>query len=258
MGFKQHEACPNCGSKDNLARYDDGGAFCFGCHYREARTHAPMRNMSTEGDDKYHHPMPDDCGTHFGQAAVAWLASFHLDVPTAIRHGVVWSPSREQLIYTLGNCWQARNFGQGGGNQGRPRSKNFTSGDVNECLHIYSNVSGRSSSAEGERETLAGEGLEPTLVIVEDPVSAIRIASAGGTFDSMPLLGSHLASSRLNAVAGLYDDLVFWLDSDKYKEARGMCDKAKYMGLSARTIFTELDPKCYTNSQINEILVDSI
>lgn len=32
-----HEPCPKCGSKDNLARYDDGHAYCFstGCDYYE-------------------------------------------------------------------------------------------------------------------------------------------------------------------------------------------------------------------------------
>lgn len=35
-----HEPCPKCGSKDNLARYDDGHAYCFGinCDYREHGT----------------------------------------------------------------------------------------------------------------------------------------------------------------------------------------------------------------------------
>ena len=33
--FLRHEACPNCKSRDNLARYDDGHAFCFGCDYYE-------------------------------------------------------------------------------------------------------------------------------------------------------------------------------------------------------------------------------
>lgn len=31
------EPCPKCGSKDNLARYDDGHGFCFGCGYYEAK-----------------------------------------------------------------------------------------------------------------------------------------------------------------------------------------------------------------------------
>ncbi len=37
--FIQHEACPSCGSKDNLARYDDGHGFCFGCGHHEKGEH---------------------------------------------------------------------------------------------------------------------------------------------------------------------------------------------------------------------------
>jgi len=33
--FLQKEPCPSCGSRDNLARYDDGHGFCFGCGYYE-------------------------------------------------------------------------------------------------------------------------------------------------------------------------------------------------------------------------------
>lgn len=33
--FLRHEPCPECGSRDNLARYADGGAYCFGCKYHE-------------------------------------------------------------------------------------------------------------------------------------------------------------------------------------------------------------------------------
>lgn len=36
--YSHKEPCPNCGSKDNLARYDDGHAYCFGCEYREPAT----------------------------------------------------------------------------------------------------------------------------------------------------------------------------------------------------------------------------
>src|ERR1700722_5035241 len=35
--FTGHEPCPNCKSKDNLARYDDGHAYCFGCGYVEVK-----------------------------------------------------------------------------------------------------------------------------------------------------------------------------------------------------------------------------
>ena len=33
--FLRHEPCPSCGSKDNLARYVDGSAYCFGCKHHE-------------------------------------------------------------------------------------------------------------------------------------------------------------------------------------------------------------------------------
>lgn len=50
VGFVQHEPCPNCGSKDNLARYSDGHAYCFGCsHYEKAdgqADNAPRKDCS--------------------------------------------------------------------------------------------------------------------------------------------------------------------------------------------------------------------
>ena len=33
--FTNHEPCPECASTDNLARYTDGHAYCFGCGYYE-------------------------------------------------------------------------------------------------------------------------------------------------------------------------------------------------------------------------------
>lgn len=41
-----HEPCPKCGSRDNLARYEDGGAHCFsaGCGYFEKAGGTPMEH----------------------------------------------------------------------------------------------------------------------------------------------------------------------------------------------------------------------
>jgi twinkle protein len=43
--FVAHEPCPECGSDDNLARYSDGHAFCFGCNYY---AHADGEKASSE------------------------------------------------------------------------------------------------------------------------------------------------------------------------------------------------------------------
>jgi Zn ribbon nucleic-acid-binding protein len=29
--FSHHEACPKCGSRDNVGVWKDGGKYCFGC-----------------------------------------------------------------------------------------------------------------------------------------------------------------------------------------------------------------------------------
>ena len=34
--FLRHEPCPKCSSRDNLARFTDGHAYCFGCSYYES------------------------------------------------------------------------------------------------------------------------------------------------------------------------------------------------------------------------------
>ena len=44
--FVKHEACPECGSKDNLARYTDGHAYCFGCSYFEGAS-GPTQHKET-------------------------------------------------------------------------------------------------------------------------------------------------------------------------------------------------------------------
>src|SRR5579872_3696541 len=46
-----HEPCPSCGSKDNLARYDDGTAYCFGCkHYEHGDGTTGVREDEPERD----------------------------------------------------------------------------------------------------------------------------------------------------------------------------------------------------------------
>lgn len=250
MSFVNHEPCGRCGSRNNVARYADGGSWCFGCHKHERPTHAPWKfsvgtDVSVEVQTSPR--IPEDAGTAFSQEAVEWLAKFHLDIPTALKYEVLFSPSRHQIIYQMGNVWQARNLRMGMGNSGRPRSKNFTSGDVNECHHIYGSIGGSDSDSPVQL-------VSSTLVLVEDPVSAIRIASGSSGCDAMPLLGSHLATKRLNAIAGLYRDLVFYLDHDKLKESRLMAEKASLIGCNTRVIYTPLDPKEYTDSDLKEYL----
>lgn len=44
--FVRHEPCPSCGSSNNLARYTDGHAFCFGCRHYEKAENGEHMNQS--------------------------------------------------------------------------------------------------------------------------------------------------------------------------------------------------------------------
>jgi twinkle protein len=48
--FLHHEPCPNCGSSDNLGRYTDGHAWCFGCgHHEKGEGVSSRPHLSTHG-----------------------------------------------------------------------------------------------------------------------------------------------------------------------------------------------------------------
>jgi len=46
--FLRHEACDNCGSKDNKGVYSDGHTFCFGCGHRTGRSGEAGAGSGTE------------------------------------------------------------------------------------------------------------------------------------------------------------------------------------------------------------------
>ena len=255
--FVRHEPCPNCGSRDNLGRYDDGSAFCFGCEYRERATHYRPK-VTDEHINREIPALPDDTSTNYSAEAVAWLGQYHLSIEESIKAGIRWSDSKQQLIFLLEDgCWQARNFY----GPVKAKRKYFTAGNVNDSIKLYlvsqQPVAQLRSSTEQEKEESQGNR---TLAVVEDCVSAIRIAgcdAAGGACDAMPVLGSHVSRERLCRIARLYSHLIIWLDHDKFKEAQALASSAKMLGLSSRLIYTDLDPKCYTDEELTTYIKDT-
>jgi len=244
--FIRHEPCSRCGSRDNFARYSDGGGFCFGCGWTERNTTSPWVTEHTrsesadEGAEVY--TMPEDSSTSFGDGACQYLSKSGVSVQCAIERGLRYSNSTEQLLFPYYNsegkltCLQARNFNK----SKSERAKYFNKGSPSSVLPIYS-VNGPNSFLK-------------TLVITEDALSAIRIASQ---CDAMPALGTYVPVKKIVALAASYEFIIVWLDHDKWREAREIADNCKWLGLSAKTVFTELDPKAYTDEQINKYLTGS-
>jgi hypothetical protein len=234
--FVKHAPCPRCGSRDNLGTYDDGSSFCFGCHYSRRPTssghHVPVDGIS-HSEDLNVQLSPYLCFDFPGHV-VDWLARYDISVAEAIKHGWKYDPQRDQLVFIFYGVdgepavVQARNFAA------TARTKYYNSGSPGDVLPIFS--SGNPSR---------------TLAVVEDAVSAVRIARQ---IDAMPCLGSHLPVKKLIRLQPSYEVLLVWLDSDKLKEAWEIADRAKWIGFSARTIYTEKDPKEYSDEEIKKLV----
>jgi hypothetical protein len=234
--FVKHESCPQCGSRDNLGRYSDGSAFCFGCHYTERGTHSPFvgerdgKNESTSDGIRF----PDDATNVIGAQALEWLSKYSIGVDDVLRAKFKWSPYWEQLLMPFYDrdrqlvCLQAKNFNP----KRASKAKYYNIGDKNEAFTVY-----------GTRGN--------TLVLTEDAVSALKVSKIA---DAMPLLGTTLPRNKLGALRASYGRLIVWLDRDKWREGREIADAAKLLGLSTMAILTDKDPKEFSLEDIKGLI----
>lgn len=234
--FLRHVPCPMCGSSDAGTEYKDGGFYCFSC-----KRHGGVRRsgfLADARDEPKLKPLPQDASTEYGTQATQWIQQYGLSIQELFQRGVLWSETRKQLIYTWKNdsgdllLWQARNFSP------TARSKCYTSGPSEDVLPIYY------CREQPPRK-------EDLLVIVEDPVSAMKIARWS---DAMPCLGNTLPPNKLKRLVGLYSTFLVWLDSDMLPNTQQMVQRLEMLGAKASLEVTEEDPKSQTDVFIQNVL----
>lgn len=235
--FVHHEPCPKCGSRDNLARYDDGSAFCFGCRYYEsANIKYIVESSHTTKEERDIRSEEQAWNAHFSPECVGWLGKYEINVSTALKRGFLWHPQRQQLVFPFRNedgkviAYQVRNFSP------KATTRYFTQGDINSLTPIYVKNS--------EKRT-------DTLVLVEDVISAVKCAEY---LDAMPCLGSAIPPDKLKRLVKLYGRFVVWLDSNMMKNAMKMCERLDYMGAFISLVHTPLDPKEYSYTELQKTL----
>lgn len=229
--FVKHEPCSKCGSRDNLARYDDGSAYCFGCGHTERSTNYVPRTVEAITKEI---KLPADSSTQIDKVALDWLHKYNITDTERIKYRMLWSAEKQQLIFPLydGNsnllAWQARCFDP------NAKAKYFSQGKIHEVLYFC-----------GKKTT--------PLILVEDLLSAIKIGRIGV---AMPLFGSEASTTLLMRLKAHYNGIIVWLDSDKWKNSHDIVNRAKSIGLPAMSVFTNLDPKEYTDDKIKFFLTN--
>jgi len=231
--FVKHTSCDKCGSSDAKAIYDDGSSFCFSC---KSATNGSViaRIKGNQPLEQNNRGLPSDCCSHFTGSSLEWLTRYGFSIEDLLKHGVRYSPKYNQVVYTWPNTdvWQARSISP---------KKLFTSGNHDNVLLLYYSKPGVTR-----------------CVLTEDPLSGIKIASAGpfsGLWsDAMPLLGTHLPSAKLRGLKRLYSRVDVFLDHDKFKDASRLSSRLKLLGLESHAYLHELDPKEIPYEELAKIL----
>lgn len=100
--------------------------------------------------------------------------------------------------------------------------------------------------------SLLGQHDNHQVVVTEDALSAAKVSRHTHAW---PALGTQFQLHKLVYLQKRgFQEVVVWLDADKWREGREICEKAQWMGLSARAIYSEHDPKSYSDEQILEYL----
>lgn len=261
--FVKHASCERCGSRDNVAWYSNGTGFCFGCgaFYRDlsgvSRSNHRQNAHASKSDDTTGQrtnlgenvkaesssavqlrPPPSDFGTYFPTIVVEWMKQYDIDVIDMMKYHVKWSPSREQLLYFFYGegtdlvLWQARNFRLGTAHKDRF----FTGGKPEEVVAAY----------------YPEQGAGKTAVIVEDCASGIKCAKSG--FTGVPVFGAKMSAGKMNRICQMFENVVWWLDSDKFNESAKQSNLCKILGANSRVINTTYDPKEYSVVEMQGLL----
>jgi Zn ribbon nucleic-acid-binding protein len=232
-----HEPCPRCLSRDNLGRWEDGHAWCFGCGYREP----PRRTISNSIRKEEFNT--DDGGLWGGDPPVysipnvpfRWIKQYGITNKEIEEFKLAWQPRRERLVlpfYENGEVvfFQGRNFKE-------DQPKYVTYGKRTQ-FHIFDK-----------------KGDSDSLIFVEDYISAIKVSRVTAAY---PLLGAHIPDSLLERARRRFETLGVWLDADKLKEASRAVLRGSMMGLKMFRIYSPKDPKEYSTNEIIELIEHSI
>ena len=242
-----HTNCPNCGSRDNLAVYEDH-THCYGCkqHIDKITINPQLINKIKKNKKNDNNTdLPDDYSRHLPLVALEWLKQYEITAQETHKHRMGWSNEGKVIfkdtkrecdykpllifpvydIYGNLTMWQARYFGD------NPKAPKYYTRGAKDVIHMI--------------------GEHGPIVLVEDLISAIKI---GRNHRAIPLWGSSINLDLLVRLHHMTDSFLIWLDRDKFKDAQKAANRARQYFKHVEVIATDLDPKCYDNHALQTII----
>lgn len=241
--------CPSCGSQHKGKPFCvyENGAHCFSCGYTKSYDHS----YTMARDVQIHRTsFPDACfdPAQFSITNLKWLAKYHVDAAT-IKKYLIAETRNGGLILPY-----------------------FKDGQL-MCYQTRWNVEPRLIVSRGSKIPALFTILESrTLVIVEDFISAIRLADH---VHAVCLWGTKAPYLYLKMWFKQYDNILVCLDNDKDKKTNSGQEAAKKIcntlnsilqsnnkrygfgqsdDKTIKLVVTDCDPKCYSPSELKQLI----
>jgi hypothetical protein len=243
MSFLKHKECKDCGSSDARGVYKDGSEHCFSCGKHQFPENKSLESLEKQGNSKSQDvyfsknvELPIDFSENIPKEPLMWLEKYGITKQDIFINSIGWSESLGMLIFPYFDdednvfFWQGRYFPA-------KKPKVFTCGLTSDI--VFTNY----------------DSNERAVVIVEDPVSAIKV---GKQISCLPLFGSHLSLNKARQLAKNFEYLIMWLDSDKLKTSQLTVDQFSSLFKSVTLIYTEKDPKECTHKEIDLKLSEAL
>lgn len=262
--------CWKCGGKKTASISNLGkhySVFCFKCKEVETQDPPPMTaqerlalRRAMEEFEAQEPTLPDDFTTDIPMQGLLWLSKGGLHLDDIHKHGFGWSERLRRCIMpvvdSLGNLTaiQARRVEDGPGPKylgqiwSGPRP-------VFEARHSVGPLVSQTPEHSGAAPTRGIHApLGRILVLTEDILSACRV---GKVCTAWSLLGTNLMPAVINRIASSpYTDIVIWMDDDEagINARRKMLRQLGAVGIEARAIRSDRDPKHHTLEEMKELL----
>ena len=269
--FLYHEACDDCGSKDNRAVFSDGHKWCFGCETftpassdgQLAKLLAPKEQKEEKNNKNDSNPLPLDFSYSIPKLGIDWISEYGISDVEIARLKLGWSYNfyRANLIgktdgvkfhyghMSVGTLifpfypepgvfagWQGRTFPISENLRRQysiPKYLTFTKPGF---LPLYRNFSDTHS-----------------VCIVEDVLSAVKVSRQ---MSCMALLKASVGVGRLAELGRTWKRLVIWIDSDMTERAFEIERTARPFFDLVEIISTPMDPKVYSDDVIQKKVLD--
>ncbi len=241
------QRCPRC-AKDgrdrkgnNLAIYNDGHSYCYGCGYYKSTTvtsntmKKKLYKMALTSDIEPDFSM-ENFTSKLPAAPLQWLDSYGVTEQERIVNRICYDLDKDLLVFPVfdGDRLVVTNCRYFGSNPEYPKyiTKGWKSGHF-KLFPKDNNV----------------------FILTEDFISALKV---GRLYNAIPLLGTSFPRELLFSLLGKCPRLRIWLDRDKAHSSISMAQKARQWIADCASIITEKDPKDYLIEQIKEFVSASL